>query len=131
MEKRFIERYFYKKRLDHFIDKTLNYHIGRIKKSYLKKVLFKPLQNGEIVKDANAFINTLSKPAVITIQHENIRKIAHTYLIEFLNDNMVNLLRHEFAHLKYLEHGKNHSKWLKEIDLFKKDGNYGKRPSKN
>ena len=95
-------------------------HIKRIKKPWLNKVRIKfvyKVLNGN--KLASAFIVD-TKPPQIFIQIPHIREAGIEYLTMFFEDNIVDLLRHEFAHLKVKEEGEKHQDWQKKIDLFKK-----------
>ena len=93
MEKRFISRYFFKRRVNQIIDQLLEHHIKRIKKSYLKRVQIRFLKSGTDIghKNSNAYIaeimidGKVRKEKIITIQFENLRKITENYMMNFLN----------------------------------------------
>ena len=122
-----IEYYFFNRLMNRVIDQILSHHIERIKKSYLKQVSIRFLKEDIERKNDTAFIRysinliTGEESDQITVQFKQLRNLVEHYVTEFLNDNVIDLLRHEFAHLKFRGETEEHKKWMKEIKLFKKD----------
>lgn len=120
-----ITKYFFKRQLNKWINKILDFHIDRIKKKWLKRAkIF--IVNNIVKEDVNAFMmkmkdlkNKKHKAVpIIVIQVSNLRKTTNKFILQFLNDNIIELLRHEFSHLKYDDEKKT-EKLEKKIDLFK------------
>jgi len=116
-----MKKYFYRKMLNSYIEQLLNHHLNRVKKSYMKRVIIRHSKDQIYIKGASAFINFDSKPNIITFQYPVLRAILDNQIINFLNDNVIDAIKHEFAHLKYRGEGKKHLKWMNQQDLFKKD----------
>lgn len=116
-----IKEYFYKKILNSYIEQLLKHHLGRVKKSYMKKVCIRHLKDDVLIKGAFAFINLDFKPKRITFQYPALVAVVDATIINFLNDNVIDAIKHEFAHLKYQKEGEKHLKWMNDQKLFKKD----------
>lgn len=114
-----IEEYFYKRYLERVVIKYLEFHLDRVKKPFLKQFKIH-LSKETHIKDVSAFVMLDEKPKRMVYQIPTFKKIAHSHSMNILNDNVIDAIKHEFAHLKYRKEGKKHLAWMNKQKLFKK-----------
>lgn len=114
-----VDKYFYKRYLDYLIRNTLKFHLDRVKKPFKKQFMihFSPDIH---IANVSAFVLLDEKPKRMVFQIRQLKKLVHNYLLNFINDNAIDAIKHEFAHLKYRKEGKQHLAWMNKQKLFKK-----------
>ena len=119
-----ITQFFVVKWLNTTITAVLKYYLRIVKPKYKNKIYYSIFDG--IVKDKTnnaAFfiwnkVNPEQKPTIV-FQLPVLRNIVLIHISSFLKDTITEVLRHEFAHLKYSDE-KRTEKWQRKIDLFMK-----------
>ena len=119
-----IRNYFVIKWLNITITNILKYYLSIVKPKYKNKIYYNILDGvaKDRINNAAFFvwdrINPNQKPTII-FQLPVLRSIVLNQIRSFLQDTITEVLRHEFAHLKYKDE-KRTEKWQRKIDLFMK-----------